>query len=65
MNFRMKVYGHDKQGRRVNKLVGVSGLIALIGAERFAKWIAKAFAAGLDKFVCKLRNTLKVTFYGK
>lgn len=64
-NFRIKVYGRDAQGRRVNRLVGVSGLIALIG-EKFAdKFIVKAFKSKLDNFVAKLRRGIKITFYGK
>lgn len=32
-NFRMKVYGVDENGNRINKLVGVDGLIALSGLQ--------------------------------
>lgn len=32
-NFRIKVYGVDNNGNRINKLVGVAGIIALIGIE--------------------------------
>ena len=52
-NFRMKVYGVDENGNRINKLVGVAGLIALIGIELFNKFIDRAINAGLDKVVCK------------
>ena len=30
-NYRIKVYGVDIEGKRINKLVGVSGLIELVG----------------------------------
>lgn len=64
-NFRMKVYGYDKNGKRINKLVGVAGLIALIGIEFINKFIDRALKAGLDKVVCKLRRGLQVSFYVK
>lgn len=64
-NFRMKVYGVDENGNRINKLVGVAGLIALIGIELFNKFIDRALNAGLDKVVCKLRRGIAITFYAK
>ena len=64
-NFRMKVYGVDENGNRINKLVGVAGLIALIGIELLNKSIDRALKAGLDKCVCKLRRGLQVSFYNK
>lgn len=64
-NFRMKVYGMDENGNRINKLVGVAGLIALIGIELFNKFVDRAINAGLDKVVCKLRRGLKISFYAK
>lgn len=64
-NFRMKVYGVDENGNRINKLVGVTGLIALIGIELFNKFIDRALNAGLDKVVCKLRRGIQVSFYAK
>lgn len=64
-NFRMKVYGLDENGNRINKLVGVAGLIALIGIELFNKFVDRAVNAGLDKVVCKLRRGLQVSFYAK
>ena len=64
-NFRMKVYGYDENGKRINKLVGVAGLIALIGVEFINKFIDRALKAGLDKVVCKLRRGLQVSFYAK
>lgn len=64
-NFRMKVYGVDSEGNRVNKLVGVAGLISLIGIELLNKFIDRALKVGLDKVVCKLRRGLQVSFYIK
>lgn len=64
-NFRLKVYGVDSEGNRVNKLVGVAGLIALIGIDLLNKFIDRALNAGLDKVVCKLRRGLQVSFYIK
>lgn len=64
-NFRMKVYGYDENGKRINKLVGVAGLIALIGIEFINKFIDRALKAGLDKVVCKLRRGLQVSLYAK
>lgn len=64
-NFRIKVYGLDAQGNRINKLVGVAGAIALIGIELLNKFIDRALNAGLDKCVCKLRRGLQVSFYCK
>lgn len=39
-NWRLKVYGVDAAGRRINKLVGVAGLVALIGVEMLNKFFA-------------------------
>lgn len=64
-NFRLKVYGLDENGNRINKLVGVAGLIALIGVELLNKFLDRALKAGLDKCVCKLRRGLQVSFYNK
>ena len=32
-NFLLKVYGVDSENKRINRLVGVSGLVGLIGVE--------------------------------
>ena len=64
-NFRIKVYGVDANGNRINKLVGVAGLIALIGIEFLNKFVKRAFACMEDVCVCKLRRGLKVSFYFK
>lgn len=64
-NFRIKVAGIDENGNKINKLVGVAGLIKLIGIELINKFIGRAFKSGDDKTVCKLRRGLKITFYVK
>lgn len=64
-NFRLKVKGVDNNGNKLNKLVGVSGLISLIGEELLNKFLDRAFASMEDVCVCKLRRGLKVSFYVK
>ena len=34
-NFRIKVFGYDENGKKINTLMGVSGIIRLIGQELF------------------------------
>lgn len=63
-NFRIKVNG-IVDGKKVNTLVGVSGLIKLIGVEMVNKMLRRAFAGKDDKLVCKLRRGIKVSFYVK
>lgn len=60
-NFRIKVSGIDNEGNRINKLVGVSGLLNLIGETLADKFVTRALKAGLDKVKCCLR----ITFYVK
>lgn len=64
-NFRIKVAGVNADGKKINKLVGVAGLIDLIGIELANKFFGKAFKGKDDKLVCKLRRGLKITFYVK
>jgi hypothetical protein len=64
-NFRIKVSGLDETGKRINKLVGVAGAIALIGIEMLNKLLKRAFACKEDVCVCKLRRGLKFSFYCK
>lgn len=64
-NFRIKVYGVDQEGRRINKLVGVTGAVALIGVDLFNKFVRRAFACAGDVCVCKLRRGIKFSFYAK
>ena len=62
-NFKMKVFGYTDDGRKVDMLVGVSGLIRLIGVELANKQITRAFNSGDDRCICRLRRGLKVTYY--
>lgn len=64
-NFRIKVSGVNGEGKRINTLVGVSGLLQLIGEKLANNLLTRAFKCMLDKCVCKLRRGLKITFYGK
>lgn len=64
-NFRIKVAGLDAQGAKVNTLVGVSGAVALIGADMFGKLLDRAFGSLDDVCVCKLRRGIKFSFYCK
>lgn len=62
-NYYIKVYGIDESGNKVNKLVGVSGAIALIGVEILNKLLDRAFASMEDVCVCKLRRGIRFSFY--
>jgi hypothetical protein len=63
-NFRIKVYGRV-DGKKVNTLLGVSGIIRLIGVELFNKFVKRALDCMLDVCVCKLRRGLQVSLYVK
>ena len=64
-NFRIKVFGRDENGKKINTLMGVSGIIRLIGEELFYKFVQRALDCMLDKCVCKLRRGLVVSLYVK
>jgi hypothetical protein len=64
-NFRIKVFGRDAQGKKINTLMGVSGIIRMIGEELFFKFVQRALDCMLDKCVCKLRRGLQVSLYVK
>lgn len=64
-NFRIKVSGIDNNGKKINKLVGVSGAIELIGVEMLNKFLKRAFENMTDCCVCKLRRGIKFSFYIK
>lgn len=64
-NFRIKVYGRDESGKRINTLLGVSGIIRMIGVELFNKFIRRALECMQDVCVCKLRRGLQVSLYVK
>ena len=60
-NFLIKASGIDGEGKRINKLVGVAGLLELVAD----KFVIRAFECGLDCCRCKLRRGLRITFYCK
>lgn len=62
--FRIKING-IVDGKKVNKLVGVKGLIELIGVEIANKMLRRSFNGTDDKTVCKLRRGIKISFYVK
>ena len=64
-NFRIKVFGRDENGKKINTLMGVSGIIRLIGEELFYKFIQRALDCMKDVCVCKLRRGLQVSLYVK
>jgi hypothetical protein len=65
-NYRIKVFGiNEENGKKMNTLVGVSGLLKLIGAEMFNKFMERREKCMDDVCVCKLRRGLKVSFYVK
>lgn len=62
-NFKIKVNG-IVNGKKVNVLVGVSGLIKIVGDIKLVNRLLKrAFNCYDDKEVCKLRRGIKITFY--
>lgn len=64
-NYRIKVSGIDNNGNKINKLVGVSGAIDLIGIEMLNKFLDRASNCMEDVCVCKLRRGIKFSFYNK
>ena len=63
-NFKIKIYG-TIDGKKVNTLVGVSGLIRLLDGAIYLinRLLDRAFRGMGDKVVCKLRRGIKVSFY--
>lgn len=63
-NFKIKVFGYVN-GKKVNTLVGVSGLLNLLdnATDLVNNLLDRAFNSTGDKCVCKLRRGVKVTFY--
>lgn len=64
-NFLLKVYGVDEDNNRINRLVGVSGLVKLIGVEFTEKFVTRAINSKKDSVKCRLRRGLQVTLYFK
>ena len=62
--FKIKVNGLFN-GKKINTLVGVSGLIKLVGVEMANKMLRLAFNGTDDKTVRKLRRGIKISFYVK
>lgn len=64
-NFKIKVFGFDKNGNKINTLVGVSGLLNLLdgAVDLMNRLLDRAFASKGDKCVCKLRRGLQISFY--
>lgn len=60
--FKIKVNGMFN-GKKINTLVGVSGLIKLVGFEMANKLLRRAFRCIKDAEHCKLRRGLKISFY--
>ena len=63
-DFRLKVFGF-LNGKKINMLVCVSGLLNLIGEELMEKQLNRAYKSGMDVTVCKLRRGLQVSYYSK
>ena len=62
-NFKIKVNG-IVNGKKVNVLVGVSGLIKIVGDIKLVNRLLKrAFNCYGDDAVCKERRALNLTFY--
>ena len=62
-NFKIKVTGMV-DGKKVNTLVGVRGLIAYVGdVELVNRLLNRAFNTMADKEVCKLRRGIRISFY--
>lgn len=62
-NYKIKVAGMVN-GKKVNMLVGVSGLINIVGDINLVnRLLDRAFNCYGDKEFCKLRRGVKITFY--
>lgn len=63
LNFKIKVMRFDN-GKLVERLVGVSGLIDEVGNNEIVNsLLTRAFNNPKDKTVCKLRRGMKVIFF--
>ena len=62
-NYKIKVSG-TYEGKKINTLVGVSGLVRLVGdIELTNRLLDRAFNDMTDCCVCKLRRGIKISFY--
>lgn len=64
-HFRIKVFGFVN-GVKINKLVGVSGLLEILGTwERVVKFVTRAWNAMADVCHCKIYGGATISFYSK
>jgi hypothetical protein len=61
-DYLIKVYGYIN-GQRINKLLGVYGLVQLVGYERANKMLDRAYACTGDVQRCKVYGGVQVSFY--
>lgn len=62
-NFKVKVSG-IYEGRKINTLVGVTGLTKMINdTDLTNRLLDRAFATMDDVCICKLRRGIKISFY--
>ena len=61
-DYLIKVYGYIN-GQRINKLLGVYGLVELVGYERANKMLDRAYACTGDVQRCKVYGGVQVSFY--
>lgn len=61
-DYLIKVYGYIN-GQRINKLLGVYGLVELVGYERANKMLDRAYACTSDVQRCKVYGGVQVSFY--
>ena len=62
-NYKIKVSGLF-EGKKINTLVGVSGLIRIVGdIDLTNRLLDRAFNDMTDCCVCKLRRGIKISFY--
>ena len=62
-NYKIKVSG-IYEGKKVNTLVGVSGLIRMVkDIELINRLLDRAFDCMDDVCICKLRRGIKISFY--
>ena len=63
MNFKIKVMGQNN-GKQVERLVGVSGLIDEVGDKKKVNNLLKrAMDSQEDRIVCKLRRGMQIIFF--
>ena len=62
-NYKIKISG-QYEGRKINTLVGVSGLVRIVGdVDLINRLLDRANKDLTDCCVCKLRRGLKISFY--